>query len=70
MTQEFDTFRMKIASQYVELTRKTLASLENDLLEITKVIGHISDTFDNVNWTIVNQAEDILFKGKVVVEDF
>ena len=28
MTREFDAFRMRITSQYIELTKKTLAKLQ------------------------------------------
>ena len=34
------------------------------------MVSTISETFQKIDWKIVNEAEDILKKGKVVVQDF
>lgn len=70
MTREFDAFRMKMTAQYIELTRHTLADIQKNQIEMTELVKHISDTFDTIDWQIVNDAQDILIKGKIVVSDF
>jgi hypothetical protein len=67
MTNEFDSFRIRITAQYIELTRHTLAKIQKDQVEMTEVVKHISDTFSRINWQIVNDAQDILSKGQIVV---
>ena len=56
MTREFDAFRMKMTAQYIELTRHTLADIQKNQIEMTELVKHISDTFDTIDWQIVNDA--------------
>jgi len=37
------------------------------MFTLTQMLTHISATFDKVDWKIINDAEEILRKGNVVV---
>jgi len=67
MSGEFDAFRIKITAQYIDLARKKIVEIENNMFTLTKMLTHISATFDKVDWKIINDAEEILRKGNVVV---
>ena len=70
MSGEFDAFRIKITAQYIDLARKKIVEIENNMFTLTQMLTHISATFDKVDWKIINDAEEILRKGNVVVQDF
>ena len=60
MTASFDAFRIKITTQYVDLTRREFAEVKRDQLELTQMMAHFSDVINKVDWKLVNQTEDIL----------